>query len=104
MHKFYGRRFFQTQQPFDPSNFVHFRKRIGENWLEFLLGQSVSLHPKAKTEDEVRVQEKNIAFPTDSKMAKKEGVIQRQKWQGRSSEPLAKECFGNWKENFLQLF
>ncbi len=47
--------FFQTDQPFDPSNFVHFRKRIGEKGLEFLLGQSVSLHPKAKTEDEVQI-------------------------------------------------
>ena len=72
---FTGETFFQTEQPFDPSNFVHFRKRIGEKGLEFLLGQSVSLHPKAKTEDEVQVdttvQEKNITFPTDAKLAKK---------------------------------
>jgi IS5 family transposase len=52
----------------------------------------VSLHPKAKKEKEVQidttVQEKNITFPTDAKLAtkvidncvkiaKKEGVVQR---------------------------
>jgi hypothetical protein len=47
--------FFQTDQPFDPSNFVHLRKKISEKGLEFLLGESVSLHPKAKTEDEVQI-------------------------------------------------
>ena len=34
---FTGEDFFQEQQPFDPSEFVHFRKRIGESGLEFLL-------------------------------------------------------------------
>lgn len=66
---FTGETFFQIEPPFDPSNFVYFRKRISENDLEFLLGQSVSLHPKTKAEDEV--QEKNITFPTDAKLAKK---------------------------------
>lgn len=107
---FTGEDFFQTQQPFDPSNFVHFRKRIGEKGLEFLLGQSVSLHPKAKTEDEVQidttVQEKNITFPTDSKLAKKvidncvkiaekEGVIQRQSYKRVSKQLLRDAYFGH---------
>lgn len=72
---FTGEEFFQTQQPFDPSEFVHFRKRIKEKGLEFLLSQTVSLHPKAKQEPEVQidttVQEKNITFPIDAKLAKK---------------------------------
>ncbi|MCM2557084.1 IS5 family transposase, partial [Chryseobacterium sp. Ch-15] len=107
---FTGEDFFQTQQPFDPSNFVHFRKRIGEKGLEFLLGQSVSLHPQAKTEDEVQidttVQEKNITFPTDSKLAKKvidncvkiaekEGVIQRQSYKRVSKQLLRDAYFGH---------
>jgi hypothetical protein len=79
---FTGEDFFQTDQPFDPSHFVHFRKRIGERGLEFLLRQSVSLHPKAKTEADRR----------------------RQRWRGRCSGPLARECLENWKENFLPLF
>ena len=107
---FTGEDFFQTDQPFDPSNFVHFRKRIGENGLEFLLGQSVCLHPKAKTEDEVQidttVQEKNITFPTDSKLAKKvidncvkiaekEGVTQRQSYRRVSKQLLRDAYFGH---------
>lgn len=107
---FTGETFFQTEQPFDPSNFVHFRRRIGENGLEFLLGQSVSLHPKAKTEDEVQidttVQEKNITFPTDAKLAKKvidncgkiaekEGVIQRQSYKRVSKQLLRSAYFGH---------
>lgn len=107
---FTGEDFFQTEQPFDPSNFVHFRKRIGENGLEFLLGQSVALHPKAKTEDEVQidttVQEKNITFPTDSKLAKKvidncakiaekEGIAQRQSYKRVSKQLLRDAYFGH---------
>jgi IS5 family transposase len=107
---FTGETFFQTEQPFDPSNFVHFRKRIGEKGLEFLLGQSVSLHPKAKTEDEVQidttVQEKNITFPTDAKLAKKvidncakiaekEGIIQRQSYKRVSKQLLRDAYFGH---------
>ena len=72
---FTGEELFQTRQPFDPSEFVHFRKRLKEEGLAFLLSQSVSLHPKAKNEKEVQidttVQEKNITFPTDAKPAKK---------------------------------
>lgn len=52
---FTGENFFQTKGPFGPSQFVHFRKRIGEKGLEYLLSQSVSLHPKAKTENEVQI-------------------------------------------------
>ena len=107
---FTGETFFQTEQPFDPSNFVHFRKRIGERGLEFLLGQSVSLHPNAHTEAEVQidttVQEKNITFPTDSKLAKKvidncskiakkEGVVQRQSYKRVSKQLLREAYFGH---------
>lgn len=52
---FTGEEFFQTKQPFDPSEFVHFRKRLKEVGLEFLLSQSVLLHPKAKSEKEVKI-------------------------------------------------
>ena len=72
---FTGETFFQNHQLFDPSNFVHFRERIGEKGLEFPLRQSVSLHPKAATEDEAQIDttvgEKNITFPVDVKLAKK---------------------------------
>ena len=90
---FTGEEYFQHEQPFDPSEFVHFRKRIGPEALETVLSATVRLHKGANKEEEVQVdstaQEKNITFPTDAKLrkrvidkcnkiAKKEGVIQRQ--------------------------
>ena len=107
---FTGEQFFQTKQPFDPSEFVHFRKRLKEDGLEFLLSQSVSLHPNAKNEKEVQidttVQEKNITFPTDAKLAKKvidncvkiaekEGVKQRQTYKRISKQHLRDAYFGH---------
>ena len=107
---FTGEEFFQTKQPFDPSEFVHFRKRLKEEGLEFLLSQSVSLHPNAKNEKEVQidttVQEKNITFPTDAKLAKKvidncakiaerEGVKQRQTYKRVSKQHLRDAYFGH---------
>jgi IS5 family transposase len=54
---------------------THFRKRIGKKGAERLLKLSVYLfHPKIKQEVVVfdtTVQEKNITFPTDAKLAKK---------------------------------
>ncbi len=107
---FTGEDFFQSTQPFDPSEFVHFRKRLKEQGLEFLLSQSVALHPKAKNEKEVQidtsVQEKNITFPTDAKLAKKvidncsriaekEGISQRQSYKRVSKEYLREAYFGH---------
>lgn len=107
---FTGEEFFQTDKPFDPSEFVHFRKRLKEKGLEFLLSQSVSLHPKAKNEKEVQidttVQEKNITFPTDAKLAKKvidncvkiaqkEGVVQRQSYKRVAKQHLRDAYFGH---------
>jgi IS5 family transposase len=52
---FTGEEFFLIKQPFDPSEFVYFRKRSKEEGLEFLLSQSEAMHPKAKTEKEVLI-------------------------------------------------
>lgn len=107
---FTGEDFFQTQQPFDPSEFVHFRKRLQESGLEYLLSQSVGLHPGAEKEKEVQidttVQEKNISFPTDAKLAKKvidkcaniakkEGITQRQSYSRVSKQLLREAYFGH---------
>lgn len=66
---------FQTDKPFDPSEFVHFRKRIGDQGAERLLKLSIDLFGKEAKEKEVlidtTVQEKNITFPTDTKLHKK---------------------------------
>lgn len=107
---FTGEDFFQNKQPFDPSEFVHFRKRLKEEGLEFLLSQSVALHPKAKSEKEVQidttVQEKNITFPTDAKLAKKVidncakiaergGIKQRQTYKRVAKQHLRDAYFGH---------
>jgi IS5 family transposase len=72
---FTGEVFFQTEKPIDPSEFVHFRKRIGEQGAERLLKMSVDLFGKESKEQEIlidtTVQEKNITFPTDTKLHKK---------------------------------
>lgn len=66
---------FQVTGPFDPSEFVHFRKRIGEEGAEKILKLSILLFGKEAIENEVlidtTVQEKNITFPTDTKLQKK---------------------------------
>lgn len=72
---FTGEQFFQHESPFDPTDFVHFRKRVGEAGMEKVLSLTVRLHYGSEVEPEVlvdtTVQEKNITFPTDSKLAYK---------------------------------
>ena len=57
------------------SDLTHFRKRIGKKGAERLLKLSIDLfNPKIQKEEVVidtTVQEKNITYPTDSKLAKK---------------------------------
>jgi IS5 family transposase len=69
---FCGMEHFQWQAPCDPSELVHFRKRIGEAGVELIFSASVALHGKNALEKEVvidtTVQEKNITFPTDTKL------------------------------------
>jgi IS5 family transposase len=79
---FCGETYFQYDEPYDPSDFVHFRKRIGEEGAQKILKLSINLFDsKEVNEKEVlfdtTVQEKNITFPTDSKLHKKiiEGCI-----------------------------
>lgn len=73
---FCGEVYFCHQLPFDRTELIKFRKRIGEEGSEQLLKMSVQLFPKKEVrEDEVlidtTVQEKNITYPTDVKLQKK---------------------------------
>jgi IS5 family transposase len=92
---FCGETFFQWQLPCDPSDLVYFRRRIGEEGVEKIFQYSVQLHGKDTFEKEVvtdtTVMEKNITFPTDTKLqvkiikscvkiAEKEGITLRQKY------------------------
>jgi IS5 family transposase len=73
---FCGEVYFQHEPPFDRTELIKFRKRIGEEGSEQLLKMSVQLFPQKEVqEDEVlidtTVQEKNITYPTDVKLQKK---------------------------------
>ena len=64
---------FSRDLPCDSSELTHFRKRIGKEGMERLFQMSVGLQGKAALEDSVHidttVQEKNITYPTDGKLA-----------------------------------
>jgi len=67
---------FQHEPPFDPTELIKFRKRIGEAGAERLLKLSIDLFERKEVEEKVvlidtTVQEKNITFPTDTKLQKK---------------------------------
>ena len=77
---FLGEVYFQHEPPFDRTELIKFRKRIGGKGSEQLLKISVQLFSRKEVqEDEVlldtTVQEKNITFPTDAKLQKK--IIER---------------------------
>jgi len=66
---------FQWKFPIEPTDLVHFRKRIGKEGLETIFKMSIDLHGTNSLEKEVvidtTVQEKNITYPTDVKLHKK---------------------------------
>lgn len=75
---FCGEVYFQYKLPFDPSDFVHFRKRIGEDGMKKIFKQSIDLFGEDTIRREVKevrvdttVQEKNITYPTDRKLTEK---------------------------------
>ncbi len=109
MQYFCGESRFQHKFPCDPSDFVHFRKRIGEQGIEKIFVYSVELHGKSARNkmvlSDTTVQENNITFPTDAKLAKKildrcnriaeiEGIKQRQSYK-RVSKQLARDTYNS---------
>jgi IS5 family transposase len=75
---FCGEVYFQYRLPFDPSDFVHFRHRIGKDGMEKIFKQSIDLFGEDMIKKEVKevridttVQEKNVTFPTDRKLYEK---------------------------------
>ena len=88
MQYFCGMRCFEHRFPFDPSDFVHFRKRIGEAGFGKIFGYSVRVNGEesetVETEkketrkapvkwhlSDTTVQENNTTYPTDAKLCKK---------------------------------
>jgi len=107
MQYFCGEDHFQHDFPCDPSDFVHFRKRLGESGVEKIFAYSVRLHGKDAISKQVlsdtTVQENNTTYPTDAKLAKKiidksakiakeANVIQRQSY-ARVSKQLVRDTY-----------
>ena len=96
---FCGEVYFQYKLPFDPSDFVHFRKRIGEDGMKKIFRQSIDLFDANMIRKEVKevrvdttVQEKNITFPTDRKLTEK--VIEHCKRIASKEEIKLTRTFG----------
>jgi IS5 family transposase len=72
---FSGEKYFAAALPCVPTELVEFRKRIGEDGVELIFQESIRVNGKDAREEEAvtdtTVQEKNITFPTDSKLHKK---------------------------------
>ncbi|MBU0560822.1 MAG: IS5 family transposase [Bacteroidetes bacterium] len=111
---FSGEKDFQWKMPLEPSDFVHFRKRIGEEGVKKILEISIKLHGNEAMETEVvidtAVQEKNITFPTDAKLHKKiieqcrkiageEGIVQRQSYKRTVKKLIMMQRFRNHPKN-----
>jgi IS5 family transposase len=94
---FCGEVHFQHDSPFDPTELIKFRKRIGEKGAEKILSISINLFERKEIEEkavliDTTVQEKNITYPTDTKLHKKiiekcrliaeiEGIVLRQSYK-----------------------
>lgn len=107
MQYFCGQSHFEHNFPCDPSDFVHFRKRIGEQGVEKIFTYSVLIHGKKAKEKQVlsdtTVQENNTTFPTDAKLAKKvidqcnalakQGGVEQRQTYTRVSKQLVRATF-----------
>jgi len=107
MQYFCGMAYFEHKFPCDPSDFVHFRNRIGKDGIEKIFAHSVHLHGEDAFEkmvlSDTTVAENNTTFPTDSKLAKKiidklnsiatkQGITQRQSYV-RTTKQLVRATY-----------
>jgi IS5 family transposase len=72
---FSGEQYFVPKEPCSSTELVAFRKRIGAAGAELILKESIRVNGKDSDEDnlsaDTTVQEKNITYPTDTKLHKK---------------------------------
>lgn len=91
-------------QPCAASDLVHFRQRIGEAGVEKILKHSIDKHGKDGRDKHVSVdstpQEKNITYPTDSKLAKK--IIDRCVKKARKSEITLRRSYKRTSKQLLR--
>lgn len=111
---FSGEKVFASKAPCEASELVHFRNRIGEEGVELILKESIRINGKDGEEDkgsvDTTVQEKNITYPTDSKLhrkiikkctaiAEKEGVELRQSYSRTLKRLGVDQRFRNHPKN-----
>jgi IS5 family transposase len=100
---------FQHDWPFDPTELVKFRKRMGERGMERILKLSIDLFEEKEIQEkrvlvDSTVQEKNITFPTDTKLQKKivekcrdiatkEGIVLRQSYKRTLKQLMIEQRF-----------
>lgn len=99
---------FQWSMPCDPSDLVDFRHRVGKQGIENIFRLSVQLQGKDAQQKcvsiDTTVQEKNITFPTDlklavrinakyRKMAEKENIPLRQSYKRTVKEHMLNQWF-----------
>lgn len=114
---FCGMKTFQWQLPCEPSDFCHFRKRIGEKGMEKIFRISVEIHGNQALESEIvvdtTVQEKNVTFPTDTKLrvkviakcwkiAEKENLVLRRSYRREVKKLLRTIRFNRNKNTKLR--
>lgn len=107
---FCGESEFQWKYPCDPSDLVHFRKRIGKDGAEKIFQLSVDTRKnEIRTKDvliDTTAQEKNITYPTDAKLlieviklcnkiAEKENLNQRQNYKRTVKKLMLKQRFAH---------
>jgi transposase, IS5 family len=110
---FCGETVFQWKFPCDPSDLVHFRHRIGEVGVERILAASILMHGEEVLAEDISidttVQEKNITYPTDTKLAvkiiikcrqiaEKEKLRLRQSYKFVVKDLLKKANSRSWKK------
>jgi len=109
---------FQWEIPCDPSDLVHFRKRLGKAGVEKILQISIKIQPAKdlrRATDEIcldtTAQEKNITYPTDVKLrkkvidkcvkiAKKEGIVLRQSYKRTAKKLVLAQRFAHHPRNY----
>ena len=111
---FSGAQTFTAKAPCEASELVHFRNRIGAEGVELILKESIRINGKDGKEDkasiDTTVQEKNITYPTDSKLhrkiikkclaiAEKEGIVLRQSYSRTLKKLGIDQRFRNHPKN-----
>lgn len=112
---FCGEAFLQWEFPCHPTDLVYFRRRIGEKGVEKIFQVSIDLHGAKSKEREIlvdtTVQEKNITFPTDTKLYKKiidkcvaiadqEAIKLRQSYRRTTKKLMLAQRFRNHPKNY----